>query len=571
MSLAWFRQVAAITSVSLRELPTRWVSSAVAVFGIAGVVMVMVGILSMAAGFQATLTQTSDPRVAMVLRAAATSELDSGFSREDALVIAESELIERGADGPLVSSELYVVVDVPRRSTGTSSNVPLRGVEPRAMAVRGSVQITEGRMFSPGLNEIIVGRGARDLFVGLELGSSVTWGTNTWTVVGIMEAGGGVPESEIWADLRSLQSAYRRGSSVQTLRARLADEDAFQEFKDGLTEDPRVNARVVRERDFYADQSRLISGLITGVGYFVAALMGLGAVFGAVNTMYTAVSSRMREIATWRALGFNGSAVFFSVLTEALALGLVGGLIGALIAYVTFNGFQVATMNWTSFSQLTFAFAVTPELIRSGVVYALTMGLLGGLLPAVRAGRVPITVALRDARGVAARPSLALGTGVASLHRPALAHGSLVFAAGAAHPSLWSGPASLRSTVLRSPKARWCSPLARLIPPFGREEGRRKGAPSMYGGGGGNARGVAARPSLALGIAVANATTPCAADQSPRLVEPAARGQFPRPPRQRKRAPQGCPFPSIGGGGGNRTRVRLPSARRSTCLSGQLF
>lgn len=396
MSLAWIRQVAAITSVSLRELPTRWVSSAVAVFGIAGVVMVMVGILSIGAGFRATLTETSDPRVAMVLRAAATSELDSGFSREDAVVIADSELIEQDADGPLVSSELYVVVDVARRSTGTSSNVPLRGVEPRAMAVRGNVQIIEGRMFSPGLNEIVVGRGARDLFVGLELGSSVTWGTNTWTVVGIMGAGGGVPESEIWADLRSLQSAYRRGSSVQTVRARLVDEGAFQEFKDRLTADPRVNARVVRERDFYADQSRLISGLITGVGYFVAALMGLGAVFGAVNTMYTAVSSRMREIATWRALGFNASAVFVSVLSEALALGLVGGLVGALIAYVTFNGFQVATMNWTSFSQLTFAFAVTPELIRSGVLYALAMGLLGGLLPALRAGRVPITVALRE-------------------------------------------------------------------------------------------------------------------------------------------------------------------------------
>jgi len=366
------------------------------VFGIAGVVMVMVGILSMAAGFRAALSETSDPRVAMVLRASSTSELDSGFSREDTLVIAESELIARGENGSLISSELYVVVDVARKSTGTSSNVPLRGVKPVAMDVRGNVRIAEGRMFSPGLNEIVVGSGARNLFAGLDVGSTVTWGTNTWTVVGIIEAGGGVPESEIWADLHSLQSAYRRGSSVQTVRARLASEDDFQSFKDSLTGDPRLNVSVIRERDFYADQSRLINGLITGVGYFVAVLMGLGAIFGAVNTMYTAVASRMREIATWRALGFKSSAVFISVMTEALTLGLIGGLVGALIAYVVFNGFQVATMNWTSFSQLTFAFAVTPGLIKSGVLYALLMGLIGGLLPGLRAARLPITVALRE-------------------------------------------------------------------------------------------------------------------------------------------------------------------------------
>lgn len=396
MNFTWISQVAAVTGVSLRELPTRWVSSAVAVFGIAGVVMVMVGILSMAAGFRAALSETSDPRVAMVLRASSTSELDSGFSREDTLVIAESELIARGENGSLISSELYVVVDVARKSTGTSSNVPLRGVEPMAMDVRGNVRIAEGRMFSPGLNEIVVGSGARNLFAGLDVGSTVTWGTNTWTVVGIIEAGGGVPESEIWADLRSLQSAYRRGSSVQTVRARLASEDDFQSFKDSLTGDPRLNVSVIRERDFYADQSRLINGLITGVGYFVAVLMGLGAIFGAVNTMYTAVASRMREIATWRALGFKSSAVFISVMTEALTLGLIGGLVGALIAYVVFNGFQVATMNWTSFSQLTFAFAVTPGLIKSGVLYALLMGLIGGLLPGLRAARLPITVALRE-------------------------------------------------------------------------------------------------------------------------------------------------------------------------------
>lgn len=396
MSLTWFRQVAAVTAVSLRELPTRSVSSAVAVFGIAGVVMVMVGILSMAAGISAVLTETSDPRVAIVLRASATSELDSGFSRESTLVIAESESIAQGPDGPLVSSELYVIVDLPRKSTGTVSNVPLRGVETQAMAVRGNVRIIEGRMFSPGLNEIVVGRGARDVFAGLDIGSALTWGTNTWTVVGVMEADGGVPESEIWADLRSLQSAYRRGSSVQTVRAQLVSEEAFRDFKNSLTGDPRLNVSVLREVDFYSDQSRLINGLITGVGYFVAALMGLGAIFGAVNTMYTAVASRMREIATWRALGFKASAVFISVMSEALALGLVGGLVGALVAYVIFNGFQVATMNWTSFSQLTFAFAVTPELIRSGVVYALLMGLIGGLLPGLRAARLPVTAALRE-------------------------------------------------------------------------------------------------------------------------------------------------------------------------------
>ena len=390
------RQVVAVSALNLANLPGRWISSLVAIVGIAGVVMVTVGLLSIAAGFRAAMADTSRPDVTILLRASATGEMDSNFSQDAVQAISAAPGVAAAGNTMLVSPEVFVIVDVPRKSTGTSSNVPLRGVSELAFDVRGNVRIVAGRMFTPGLNEILVGRGALANFAGLELGRTLKWGTREWQVVGIMEADGGVPESEIWADARVVQASYRRGNSYSTVRARLTSKDAFAEFKDAITADPRLNASVRPESEFYAEQSQFFAVFVTTIGVFVGVLMGLGAIFGAINTMYNAVAARIREIATLRALGFGALPVVASVLLEALLLGLVGGVLGAVLAYMIFNGFQVATLNWNSFSQVSFGFAVTPDLLQTGIMIALFMGLLGGILPGIRAARIPITTALRE-------------------------------------------------------------------------------------------------------------------------------------------------------------------------------
>jgi len=273
--------------------------------------------------------------------------------------------------------------------------VPLRGVNADAVRVHNKVRVVEGRMFTPGLNELIVGRGAEGQFSGLGVGNTVKWGRTTWTIVGIFEAGGGLPESEIWADARAVQDAYNR-TSFQTVRVNLQSADAFQAFKDALTSDPRLEVSVDRESEFYADQSKYLTNFVQVFGGVLGVLMGLGAVFGAILTMYSAVAGRTREIATLRALGFGALPIVISVLAEALLLGLIGGVVGGLIAYVWFNGMHTTTLNWQSFSQVTFAFAVTPALLVTGITYALLLGLVGGLLPSRRAARLPITQALRE-------------------------------------------------------------------------------------------------------------------------------------------------------------------------------
>jgi putative ABC transport system permease protein len=287
-------------------------------------------------------------------------------------------------------------VNVPKRETGTDANVPLRGVTPRVFDVKPEVQIVDGRRFEPGRNEIIVGRGAQREFAGLAVGAQVRWGENTWSVVGVFEADGSVAETEIWCDARVLQPAYRRGNSFQSVYLTLDSPDAFQRFKDALTTDPRLNVSVQRETEYYAEQSIVISNLIRTLGFIIAALMGVGAVFGAINTMYTAVANRTREIATLRALGFGRFAVLSSVMTESVLLSLLGGVLGGALAWAAFDGYQTATMNWQSFSQVAFAFAVTPALLVQGVLYAMAMGFVGGFFPALRAARLPIVTALRE-------------------------------------------------------------------------------------------------------------------------------------------------------------------------------
>ncbi len=395
--MQWIAQTLAVTLLNLRTVPQRLGSSGVAIVGIAGVVVVFVSVLSIAAGFTAAMQGTGSASRALVMRSGADSEMTSGFGGEDAATIKSAPGLRRDAQGAaLASSELYVIIDLPKKSTGTAANVPMRGVEPVTMQVRDETSIVEGRMFEFGTNEVVVGRGASGQFAGLTVGSQVVSGQSTWTVVGVFEADGGVTETEIWVDARVLQGVYRRGNSYQVVLARLESSDAFGTFNDWLTTNPQLNVQVKRENEYYAQQSRSLSSLIRGVGFGIAFLMGIGAVFGAILTMYTAVSTRSREIATLRALGFNSGSVVISVLAESLALGAIGGVIGGAGAYFGFNGYQTSTINFQTFSQVAFAFRVTPELLVTGLVYALLLGLVGGLFPAVRAARLPIPVALRE-------------------------------------------------------------------------------------------------------------------------------------------------------------------------------
>jgi putative ABC transport system permease protein len=394
--LSWLRQIAALTGFNLRTLGQRVGSSASAIFGIAGVVGVFIGVLSIAEGFRRAMTVSGKADTALVMRSGSDTEMSSILDGDEARLVADVEGIARTNGVPLASSELFVIINMPKRSTGTDANVPLRGVARAAFDVRGDFEIVEGRLFEWGKNEVVAGIGAKNEFAGLELGSSIPVSRQNWTVVGIFSANGGIAESEIWTDAGVLQPAYRRGNTVQAVYARLESADRFQEFKDRLTTDPRFNVKVVRQTEYYAEQSTAITGLITTVGTLVASLMGVGAVFGALNTMYTAVSSRTREIATLRAFGFGSGAIVASVLLEALLLAVVGGLLGAGLAYAAFDGFRTATMNWQSFSQVTFAFDVTPALLGRGIFYAVVIGLIGGLFPAIRAARLPISAALRE-------------------------------------------------------------------------------------------------------------------------------------------------------------------------------
>ncbi len=394
--MSWLKQAAAVTAMNVRSIRERSGTSLVAIVGIAGVVAVLIGIFSIAAGFRAVLEQSGADDVAIVLRGGSTDEMTSGFSQQQTRIIADAPGVLRNGGEPVASSELYVLVDVPLKSTATPANVPLRGVGAQAANLRNGFRIVDGREFRPGTNEVIVGRGAAQQFAGLDVGAELRSGSQVWNVVGIFGDDGSVAESEIWSDAVVLQGAYNRGTSYQSTRVRLEGASALTTFKDALTSDPRVNVSVRTEREYYAAQSRSLVALVTVVGQAIAILMGLAAVFGALNTMYSAVSARTREIATLRAIGFGAFPVVTSVLAEAMLLGAIGGLAGALIAYFGFNGIRASTMNWSSFSQITFAFVVTPALVLQSLGYALVLGFIGGLLPSVRAARMPITVGLRD-------------------------------------------------------------------------------------------------------------------------------------------------------------------------------
>jgi putative ABC transport system permease protein len=392
----WFSQIVSVTWFGLCTIPQRQGPAAAAALGIACVVAVFVGFLSIAQGFHSAVTATGREDIAIVLREGANNEMSSGLSREETRVIKDAPGVEQAGGAALASAELFVIIDVPKRSSGTDANVPFRGVEPAAPSVRGDIKIVEGRMFRSGHNEIIAGVAAAREFAGLDVGRTIKLGRTEWNVVGLFSAGGGIGESELWTDTTALQEAYQRGDSYQSVYVKLVSAGKFQEFKDALTTNPQVKVKVVRQNDFYSDQSTLTTAFIRIIGAGVALLMAIGALLGALNTMYNAVSSRGREIATLRALGFGAAPVVCSVLIESLVLALAGGCVGGLVAYLMFDGYGAATMNFQTFSQIAFAFRVTPLLLLIAIILAAIIGFFGGLFPAIRAARLPIAAALRE-------------------------------------------------------------------------------------------------------------------------------------------------------------------------------
>lgn len=390
------KQIIAVTALNLRNIPQRLASSAVAVVGVGAVVLVFAAVLSMAAGLERTMLSAGSEDTAIILRNGSTSELNSGLSNEQTLIVSNAPGVLKDGNEPIVSAELYVVVDVKKRSNQSDANVPFRGVQASAFDVRQNVTISEGRMFEEGKNEIVVGRSAQQEFMGLETGKTIRFGQNEWIVVGTFDANGSVSESELWTDVRVLQSAYRRGNSFQSVRVKLESPESIEILEQTLADDPRIDADVLTEREYYSSQSQGLVQFIKLIGYPLTFLMAIGAVFGALNSMYSSVSVRGKEIATLRALGFGPTAVLVSTVVESVLLALAGGALGGLLAYLVFNGFQVSTLNGPSFSQVVFDFAVTPELLVQGMRAALLIGVVGGLFPAIRAARLPVATALRE-------------------------------------------------------------------------------------------------------------------------------------------------------------------------------
>lgn len=391
-----FKQTAAITSMNLRAIPQRLGTSWVIVIGIAVTVAVLVSVLAMAQGFKKTLASTGRPDRAIVLRGGSNAELSSTLSRENTLTIVDATGVKKDADGkPLASAEMVAVVALPQRKTGTAANVTLRGVGPKAFELRPEIHLVAGRMFQPAVRELIVGKSAVAQFKGTEIGSRIAFRDSEWTVVGEFESNGDAHESELMGDIETVLSAFRR-NLFQSVTVMLESPEAFTAFKDKLTTDPTLTVDVKREAEYYAEQSKQVSKLLNFLAYFVGGFMAIGAIFGALNTMYSAVSARSLEIATLRAIGFGAGAVVVSVFVEALLLSLLGGVIGAGVAWLVFNGNTVNTLG-SNFTQVVFHLTVTPGLLLGAIFWACIIGVLGGLFPAIRAARLPVATALRAA------------------------------------------------------------------------------------------------------------------------------------------------------------------------------
>jgi putative ABC transport system permease protein len=389
-------QVVAVTGNNLRSMPQRLGISAVVVIGIAVTVAVLVSVLAMAAGFGRTVAHTGRADRAIVLRGGSQAELESTISRENVLTIADAAGIRKAADGkPIASGEAVAIVSLAQKNTGTKANVTLRGVGPKAFELRPEIKLVAGRMFQPAVRELIVGEAAVAQFKGLELGGHIVFREGEWTVVGLFNSDGDSHESEMIGDAETVLSAYRR-NLFQDVVVLLDSAQSFDAFKDALTTNPTLSVEVKRETEYYAEQSKQLSRLLFFVAYVVGGIMAVGAVFGALNTMYSAVSSRALEIATLRAIGFGALPVVVSVFVEAVLLAIIGGTVGALAAWIFFNGNTVNTLG-ANFTQVVFRLTVTPQLAVSGIIWASVIGAVGGLFPAIRAARLPIAAALRAA------------------------------------------------------------------------------------------------------------------------------------------------------------------------------
>ena len=392
------RQAASVANVGISTLPQRLGSSAVIVVGIAGVVGVLVALLAMAEGYSETLKKTGSADTAIVMRGASASEVMSVLERESVVQIAQAPGIARNAKGePIVSDEIVVAANLPVRGGGADEegSVQLRGVSEQAWAVRPQVKIIEGRKFTPGLRELIVGRGAARQFANLVPGAEVKLGTQPWKVAGVFASGDSM-ESEIWGDATVVADTYRRGSSRAAITVRLDDPKSFAAFKAAVESNPQIKVEAATTLDYFGKQSEGMTKIIRGMGIAVGTIMAIGAMFGALNTMFAAVAARAREIATLRAIGFPGLPVVVAVMLETMLLALVGGLIGGGLAWLIFNGYSASTMAGGSVGQLAFQLHVTPELLWTGLKWALAIGFIGGLFPAVRAARLPVTTALRE-------------------------------------------------------------------------------------------------------------------------------------------------------------------------------
>ena len=388
------RQASSVTVVGVSTLRQRLGSSSVIVIGIAGVVGVLIALLAMGTGLQATMESGGREDTAIVMRGGSQSESASVLVRDDIDAINQAPGIARGADGkPMTSGELVVTANVVQKGTGDEASAQLRGVDDAAWALRPGLKIIDGRKFKPGLRELVVGQNAARQYAGLEPGKDIKLGREEWKVVGVF-ASGDAYDSELWADRNTVSSVYRRGNSVQSVLVKLTSAKAYDGFKAALASDPKLNVRADTTAEYFAQQSAGLAKVIRIVGLTVGIIMAIGAIFGALNCMFAAVASRAREIATLRAIGFRGGPVVVSVMLETMLLALLGGILGALIVWLIFNGYTASTLN--GFTQVIFRFKVSPELIWTGIKWALAIGFIGGLFPAVRAARLPVTTALRE-------------------------------------------------------------------------------------------------------------------------------------------------------------------------------
>jgi putative ABC transport system permease protein len=384
-----------IGSYNLRSMIVRKGTAAMTAGGIAMVVAVFVMTLAIAQGFRATLVASGSPQNSILLRKGATAETVSGLLRSDVPLIETLPQVARGADNrPLASPELVVAIALPRQTDNQNANVPVRGVGPKAFQIRDSMKFVEGRQFTPGTREINVGRLAVGRFKGLALGSDVKFGNATWTIVGIFTADDAAFESELWGDVDLMMPAFQR-LGYQSMTVKLADASMFDSFKAAIESDPRLYLKPSREQDYYAEQSQAMTTVIRVFGTFVTLILSIGAVFGAMNTMYAAVAYRTREIGTLRALGFSRFRIVTAFLAESVALALVGGVLGCILA-LPVHGLSTGTTNFTSFSEVAFKFRITPALLAGGMLFSAVMGAVGGLLPAIRAARIPVARALRE-------------------------------------------------------------------------------------------------------------------------------------------------------------------------------